>query len=369
MRFVPIGSVKEGEKLGKNIYDSKGRILLKKGVTLNNKLLEKIKNNGIYSIYVDNDFDVEDLEDIIKPELRLQAINAVRNTFKNFQRFFQYFNNYNKNDFKLKEIKKENHEYITTLVKISEDIIKEIISNKNVLISLVDIKNMDTYTYQHCINVAVLSLVLGVELNLNKNELKSLCLGAILHDIGKIFIPPKILNKEDKLTEEEYEIVKTHTIKGFDYLKDYYDIPPTARIIALQHHEQVDGKGYPKGLKGDDIYKLSKIVAITDVYDALTSDRPFRKAFSPNEAIEYIMANGNIKFDYEFVRKFVQKIIPYPVGTLVKLSNGEIGIVKRINEDFILRPVIEIIKGNKRIVDLMKEKNLVIKGIQYENPL
>lgn len=369
MRFVPIGSVKEGEKLGKHIYDSDGRILLKKGVTLNKRLIEKIKSNGIYSLYIDNDFDVEDLEDVIKPELRVQAINAVRNTFKNFQKFSEYFSGYNRNDFQLKKIKKERDEYISSLVKISEDIINEIINSRNVLISLVDIKTMDMYTYQHCINVAVLSLVLGVELNLNKNELKNLCLGAMLHDIGKIFIPSEILNKKGKLTEEEFEIVKTHTTKGFEYLKDCHDILPTARIISLQHHEQVDGKGYPNGLKGDSIYKLSKIVAITDVYDALTSDRPYRKALSPNEAIEFIMGNGNIKFDYDYVKKFVKKIVPYPVGTLVKLSNGEIGVIKEINKEFALRPVIEIIKGNKRIVDLMQEKSLVIKDIQYENPL
>ncbi len=195
-----------------------------------------------------------------------------------------------------------------------------------------------------------------IELRLNKNDLYNLCIGALLHDIGKAFIPKDILLKKDKLTDEELSIVRDHTAKGYEYLKSNSYLTAPSRIIAFQHHERLDGSGYPNGLKEGQINKLAKIVAIADVYDAFTSDRPYKKASPPHEALEYIMGAAGRYFDFDMVQAFVRKVIPYPV-----------------NPNFPLRPKVRIVQQlatsvKMEYIDLLKENNLVIEGIQYEIP-
>ncbi len=365
MRFMRISYVKEGSILGKNIYDNEGRILLKKGVTLSNKILKKIQNIGIYSIYIDDGYSEAELEDVIKPELRNKAITTIKDTFK----YFYNTSNSNSNDslvnrHQKKKIKREKTKRVEYLSKISEDIMNNVVSNRNVMISLMDIKSMDNYTYQHCINVAVLSLIIGIQLQLNKDDLKKLCLGAMLHDIGKTFVSKDILLKEGSLTDEEYNLIKEHAPRGYEYLKDNDTIQSTARIISLQHHEKVDGSGYPKGLKGNKISKFAKIVAVADVYDALTSDRPYRPAMHPNEAIEYIFGNGGSHFDYEVVKAFSSKVIPYPSGTLLELSNNKIAIALETQPKFPLRPKVKVLSDDSnQIIDLMEQKDIVITSV------
>lgn len=368
MRYMPLLYVKEGAKLAKHIYDDNERVLLKKGVILKDSLIKHLKNRGVYSVYIDDGFSNEELEDVIKPELRTKAITSVKDTFSHFDEYNKCIFE-NKNTKKLNALNKEKNEKLDNIKNVSSEIINDILSQKDNIINLIDIKSYDSYTYQHCINVAVLSMVLGVELKLSREELNNLCLGAMLHDIGKTLTPKKILLKNGKLNKDEFEIIKKHSLRGYEYLKDCSTIPGSARIIALQHHEKIDGSGYPNGLDGNDIYKLSKIVSIVDVYDALTSNRPYRKAMSPNEALEYLYGNGNRHFDYDMIKIFANKIIPYPVGSLVKLSNGEIAAVKKVKRNFALRPVVETLtKNNKRVIDLTKETNIVVSNVQYEVP-
>jgi len=216
---------------------------------------------------------------------------------------------------------------------------------------LIDLKVFDDYTFYHSLNVAVLSLVLGVALKYNKEELYKLGLAALLHDIGKVFIPKDILNKKGKLTDEEFEIIKTHSDKGFEYLKNTYNVPITTYMGVRLHHEKYNGGGYPLGKKGEEIYVYARIIAIADVYDALTSDRVYRKAMTPSEAMEYIMGNSGIMFDPNLVELFIRKVAPYPVGTSVQLSDGRVGIVVENYENFCLRPKIKIIKEKDKNIE------------------
>lgn len=370
MRIVPIECINEGSILAKTIYDDEGRVLLREGVTLSNSLLKRVKLNKIYSLYIHDKYSTIELDDVIKPELRQKAIKTIKHTFSNFEKCTSYLSSNSRMN---NELLKKRQDYFSTMGEICEQIIEEILHKKNALVNLVDIKSMDNYTYQHSVNVAVVSLILGIHLQLTKDELYKLCMGALLHDIGKVFIPINVLNKPGKLTEDEFKMVKEHTIKGYDYLKGSIDIPATVRIIPLQHHERVDGNGYPENVGKEKISKLAKIVAIADVYDALTSDRPYRKAISPNEAFEYIMAHANTQFDYSIVNVFSKTIIPYPEGTLVKLSNGDIGIVTGNSSYFPLRPTVRLIKSSSSektntILNLMDELDIVIEKIEYEEP-
>jgi HD-GYP domain-containing protein (c-di-GMP phosphodiesterase class II) len=365
MRLVPINSVKEGSFLAKTIFDNDGRILLRDGVKLTEGLIRRIKSIGIFTLYINDEYSYNVIEDVIEPHIRQKAIKSVKDTFSHFERFNSAAGAKG-NLSGVTPPRGNKQDYVKALMDLSKEIMDEMISKKNVLINLVDIKSLDNYTYQHSVNVALLSLVLGIKLKLSKYELYNLCVGAILHDIGKVFIPTEILLKKDKLTDSEFELIKEHTFRGYEYLKTSPDIPATARIVVLQHHEKVNGKGYPEMRKKDEINKLSKIVAITDVYDALTSDRAYRRAMSPNEAIEYIMASGESHFDFEMVKVFAKTIIPYPEGSLVKLSDGRLAVVEKLNSEFPLRPIIRLINNNNKLVDLEKELHIVITGLQYE---
>lgn len=371
MRLIPINCAREGQYLGKTIYDNNGRALLRGGVRLSSVYIKRIKELGIFTIYIDDEYVKNEIKDVIEPYFRQTAVQTVKHTFQSFDKIN---NNMGKNLSKAqeKDMLKQRDNYLKSIGQLAHDIIDQVLHQRDVMIELVDIKSLDNYTYQHSVNVAVLSLVLGLSLNLHRTELHSLCIGALLHDIGKIFVPSEIVQKPDNLTDQEFLLIKEHTTKGYEYLGcNSIDIPATARIIALQHHEKANGKGYPENRNINNINKLSKIVALADVYDALTSDRPYRAAMCPNEALEYIMANGGIQFDYEMVKKFARIIVPYPTGTLVKLSTGDIAVVEEANVNFPLRPKVRIVKSadNENIeLDLEKNLHIVITGIQYEEP-
>lgn len=373
LRLVPVNCVKEGSYLAKTIYDTDGRVLLAKDVRLTDKIIKKVEDIGVLSIYINDEYSGNEIEDIICPELRQKAVKAIKDTFGDFIKYSETGNGgIYKTRSSYKELKAR-HEGTENLSKIVNELIDELLSRKNVLINLVDIKSMDDYTYQHSVNVIILSLVLGISLNMSRDKLFHLAMGAMLHDIGKVFVPKEILLKTGRLTDSEFAIIKEHPLRGYEYLKGHIDISALSRIIVLQHHEKIDGTGYPEGIKGNKIHEFAKIAAIADVYDALTSDRPYRRAMSPNEAIEYLMGGADRLFDFQMVSIFVKNIVPYPVGTLVKLSDGNIGVVEEVTERFPLRPRVRVIKnenlgGTMDHIDLMKEKDVVIEGIQYEVP-
>lgn len=370
VRLMPVDAVSEGCYLAKTIYDNNGRVLLRQGVMLTESLIKKIRSIDIYSMYIQDEYSSDIIEDVIKPELRQKAIKAVKDTFQNFEK--QILNSArNLSSQKQKDYIKQKQQYFETMGQVAENIVEEILAQKNAIINIVDIKNMDNYTYQHSVNVAILSLVIGMQLQLSRQELHQLCLGALLHDVGKVLLPKEIVQKYENLSPEEFELVKQHASKGYEYLKNSQDIPAASRMIVFQHHERVNGDGYPERRKGEQINNLAKIVAVADSYDKITSDRPPKRGVSPNEAVEYIMASGGRFFDYEIVKAFTRVVIPYPAGTLIRLSNGELAVVEETNPLYPLRPVVKIVKssGPNRILNklnLTMELNLVIEGVQYK---
>jgi HD-GYP domain-containing protein (c-di-GMP phosphodiesterase class II) len=236
---------------------------------------------------------------------------------------------------------------------------------------MIDLRAYDDYTFYHSVNVGVLSVTVGAALGLNKKQLHNLCLAALLHDIGKVFIPKEIVNKPEKLTDEEFKIIKTHSIKGYEYIREKFDIPVSSYIGVLQHHERYDGTGYPFSIEGNKISMFGKIIAASDVYDALVSSRPYRKAVLPSEAMEYIMGGSGSYFDALIVNTFTQRIAPYPVGTCVLMSDGRCGIVVENYYNCCLRPKIKVVahyptKVEPYFIDLKNDRttiDLTIVGI------
>lgn len=227
--------------------------------------------------------------------------------------------------------------------KLVAELANNIIENADASMWLSNLKNRDEYTAIHSVNVCVLSLTFGRALGLDKNQLNDLGLGALLHDMGKMRVPLEILNKPGKLTNEEFEIMKSHPVEGYKLLENSQDLSAEVLDIVKSHHERLNGSGYPSGLKENDINYFTKIVSITDVYDAITSDRVYHDGMTPHEALKkmYEWAPGN--FDDQLMQSFIRTIGIYPVGSLVELTSGHIGLVVKLNEEKRLKPIIIMI--------------------------
>ncbi|MVX65401.1 HD domain-containing protein [Clostridium chromiireducens] len=360
MRLVPIECVKPNSIIGKTLYDSDGRVLVREGVTLSEGVISKIKNINILSIYIIDEYSSEEIEDIIKPELRQKAIITIKEAFSNINRLTV-----------ADKFSKKETVYFENIENMAENLIENILSNRNILLSLVDIRSMDNYIYSHSVNVAVISLIIGITLKLPKKQLQHLCIGALLHDVGKSFIPKEILMKEEELTPEETLILKQHSTLGYKYLSDSYNLSAHSKVIALQHHERCDGLGYPNGLTNSEINILSKIVSIANAYDELSSGRPNKKAMFPSDVLEYLMSNAGKIFDYDIVITFCKIVIPFSKGTLVELSTGDIAVVQETLPNFPLRPIVKILRSTdsnmiNKEVNLIDEISTVITSIKYE---
>ncbi|MCU7940085.1 MAG: HD-GYP domain-containing protein [gamma proteobacterium symbiont of Bathyaustriella thionipta] len=221
-----------------------------------------------------------------------------------------------------------------------------VIKTPDSLMWLTQLKNRDEYTSQHSMNVCVLSVALGRYIGLPEKELQDLGLCGMLHDMGKILIPDKVLNKPGKLTGKEVKIMKYHTVLGLKILKKSKGRVPLSVIdTAYSHHERVDGKGYHRGVGQEKITRETRIVAIADMYDALTSDRVYRKGCSHLEAIDIMNNMSGKHLDYALMLKFIECLSVYPPGSIVQLTNDEIAIVIEVNQDEKLRPKVIILLG------------------------
>ena len=373
MRLIPIECVKEEESyLARSLYDNEGRILLKEGCKLTKSLLKKIKDLKVYSLYIIDEYSDKEINDVISPELRQKSVKLIKDVFENAEMI--NLANVEFNSLNNKETLsglKQKEEYLNTLKDLSEDICQNILSNKDISVSLVDIKNMDAYTYQHSVNVATLSVVMGIGIALPKEKLIDLCVGALLHDIGKVFVGKSIIQKPASLTDTELDVIKLHPKMGYDYMKNIPNLKTACKMVVLQHHERVDGTGYPNALVGEDINLLARIVSIADVYDALSSDRPYKRAMCPNDAFEFILSKAGTMFDFNLTKLFSRIIVPYPEGTIVNLSNNTTAVVKKTHPLYPLRPNVKVIKSDDEtlmnsIIDLSESLAIVIQSIEYD---
>ena len=241
---------------------------------------------------------------------------------------------------------------------------ESILRNPDAFMWLRQLRKKDAYSYTHCIDCSALAVAFGRQLGLPAEQIHELALGALLFDIGKTKVPEKLLSKAGKLSDDEFSIVKMHVEFALGIVDGDNGISPQTRAMIATHHEHFDGSGYPKRLKGGEIPLLGRIAAIVDFYDAVTSDRPYSSAMSPHDAIKYLYQFRNTHYQDELIEQFIQTIGAYPVGTLVELSTGEVGIVIEQNQVRRLLPKVIVVLdankipvGNPPIRDLMLEAN------------
>lgn len=351
MRLEFIDRVKENEVLAKSILTNDGKILLRAGVKLSNRYVEKLRELGVYFIYIEDDR----LDDVMVEDDRLTKLKQT--VMKNMSNIMKGI--YSCSGSKVKES-----------LNVVEELVDYIINMGDINKSLYDIQTHDNYTFVHSLDTCIMASFLGLASNFCERELKELAIGAILHDIGKTKISNKIINKSGPLTDEEYKEIKKHPIYGENILCKNVRIPENSIKAVAQHHERIDGCGYPYNLKDKAISKFGKVVCVCDVYDAVSNDRVYRKKFSPNEAYELILGGSGNAFDSSLVKNFRKTFAIYPLGCCVKLSNSVEGYVIRQNRNFPDRPVVRVLYDSETKlpipfyeIDLLDKPSLIIQSI------
>ena len=236
-----------------------------------------------------------------------------------------------------------------------ESITESVLSNSGALLTLLRIKNKDDYTFLHSVSVGTLMIAFCRSVGLDRETIRLAGLGGLLHDTGKALVPDAILNKPGRLTEEEFDIIRRHPRDGFDILSRTEGIGEIPLDITLHHHERVDGSGYPNKLNGDTISTMARMAAIVDVYDAITADRCYHKGMAPTDALRKIFEWSKYHFDPKLVQAFMRCVGIYPVGTLVLLESGKLGVVIEQHDSNLLTPKIRVMFSSKSNTYLQPE--------------
>jgi putative nucleotidyltransferase with HDIG domain len=346
MRLVSLSMLRPDMVLAKSIY-YRECLILKEGCNDLEKYINSLKNMGIDYVYVeDSKSKGIEIPDAISEETRVNCKRILRQTINDFE---------NKTVVDLSEVSSTIH-----------SIIDDILSNEDMQVSLNDIGASDEYTFSHSVSTTVYSLLIAKQLGYNNNMMEKLAAGALFHDIGKILLDKEVLNKEGNLSPDEIEYIKTHTTLGYESLKKCVSLTELSRIVALYHHERMDGSGYPTGIKAGEIHEIVRIVSVADIYDSLVSERCCHQKWSSNQAVNYLIENAETKFDTKLVSTFIKQIAIYPNGSMVRLSDNTTGIIKEQNKNFPLRPVVRIItdKNGRDVkpyeIDLMKILSITI---------
>jgi len=253
------------------------------------------------------------------------------------------------------EVRMGNAIKVSEAAPLVEEISQSITRNPEAFLNLARLKTKDDYTYMHSVAVCALMIALGKQLGLTGADLKEAGLAGLLHDVGKMMIPEEVLNKPGKLTDEEFEIIKGHPLKGWELLNGSPDITATALDVCLHHHERVDGKGYPDKLSGDKLTLFARMGAVCDVYDALTSNRCYKNGWEPADTIRKMAEWKNGHFDERVFQAFVKTIGIYPSGTLVRLKSGRLAIVLEQTEKSLLMPIVKVFFSTKSNEPILPE--------------
>lgn len=327
MRYVSLKDAKPGMQLAYSLYDTYGRTLVGGNIRLTVGYIEKLKEYGFDGVYITDDISEGiEVESVISPETRNSGMECVRRCD------------------------------IDGCHDIAKKMVAELLARGSVSLDLMDLRSYDDYTYAHSVNVAAICGVIGMGLYLSEKDLTNLVLAALLHDLGKMFVPSEILNKPGRLTAEEYQIMKTHATKSYELISERWDIVAKVKTAVLYHHENVDGSGYPKGLEWEAHTQFTRILHVADVYDALTAKRPYKNPYSPCEASEYLMGGCGTLFDKKMVEKLLTYVPLYPKGMEIKLTDGRSGIVYENAGEHNLRPMIRLFSGD--LLDLNYKDNL-----------
>lgn len=336
--FVYLSDLVSGMKTAETILNEYGAIVISEGTVLDDNLIIKLKNMGVYRLQI---FD----EQHVKVET-----NDV------FQK------RYDENVRKVKEVicdisngKDLNSSKIDNLV---DTVLERVEERSDIVSCLNQIRGADEYTYSHSVNVSLISMLIGRWMKLDKEKVRLLVQAGLLHDIGKTKVPLEVLNKPGKLTKEEFEEMKKHTVYGYRILEKIPNVSKDVLAAVLMHHEKEDGSGYPTGLSGEKINLFAKIVSVADIFDAMTSNRVYKEKESPFEVFKFMEEDSVGKLSPVVVNVLLNNIANYYIGDRVRLDDGNVGEIIYINPRCVSKPIVKV---GERYIDMLVEKDVKIK--------
>lgn len=348
---ISISRAVPGMEIAKDIYSRSNQVILNAGSVLDAQKISKIMFYSIDTIWV------YPLEEEGKGEtLSEQLKSSVE--FREFTKKYDETVTVLKDSF-IKIMADDGELDEDLLLDEVDSIIRESGGRSRIFGMLHCIRDYDELTYMHSVNVAIVSNCFGRWLNLSDDDIKVLTLSGLLHDIGKTAIPKEILLKPEALTQEEYTVVKKHTLLGYDMLKDK-NIDDRIKMVALQHHERADGSGYPYGKNGEELEQFSMIVSIADVYDALTSDRIYRSKICPFTVIQNFESEERLRYNPKYLIPLLQNITETYMNHTVKLSNGSVGKIVLMNRSELAKPIVQV---DDIFVDLSRQRDIKIEEI------
>ncbi len=247
-------------------------------------------------------------------------------------------------------------------------IVDSIFRNQDALSCMSRLRIKDDYLVEHSLNVSILMTIFCKHLGIERNVMEDLALGAFLHDIGKVRIPDKVLNKPGRFTDEEYTVMKMHVNFGVEALKETPNIPDIVMKVVSEHHERIDGKGYPNQLSSEKISQYGRMIAIVDSYDAMTAERVYKAGMHPIKAFKILISESPTSYDAELVEQFIQCLGIYPVGTLVKLASGKIGLISQLNKSKPLKPFVRVFY-NARLSQVIAMEEIDLSKAKYNDQI
>lgn len=381
MAKLAVKKLKPGMVVEKAIVTKRGQTIAKVGTELDSKLIARLSFYKIEEVVVEDGFNDEpakplEIEDVLPPKKeepkeepkkepsQVRESMSYTSRLQSNQEFQDFQLSYSENMAALEEtfdtiIFGDGNISEETLIKNAESLFASKTS-----IQMFDLlhcmKSIDDSVYAHSINVALISRAIGKWLKLSREQLNELTIAGLLHDIGKAEIPSEILNKTGKLTDEEFELIKSHALRGSKLLKKA-GFNSDIQFAALQHHERSDGSGYPRGLEADEISDFASIIAIADVYDAMTSARSYRTPKCAFQVIAAFEEDGLKKYNTKYILTFLERIANAYQNSMVILSDGRSGKIVYINKNRLSRPIVQV--DNDEMVDLSRETDISITSI------
>ncbi len=353
--------MKEEMVIDQAVVDRAGRILISRNTLLDSYHIMSLVRMGVPGVYIregeGDENAVESGDIVIAPSVQQEIerktvedrakVNLSESVKARVAEGIQYLYNDTVSE-----------DFTSTTRSITNDLMRAISDNDAIAVDISALKISDEYTFKHSVDVATMAMIVGKKHGFGRQEVYELGISGLLHDVGKSKIPNEILNKAGKLTDDEFMMMKQHSLFGYQLLKEKDDLSNSIKLGVLQHHEKMNAKVYPMGVPSEKINLFARIISVADIYDALVTERPYKKPFSPRDAVEMIMSLTE-ELDIEVMRSFLESVILYPVGTDVELSTGECARVIENNSKYVLRPTVIGLKSGK-IYDLSEIGNASI---------
>ncbi len=348
---IPVSQLKTGMYVLAIVTDNDAVSVKSEGYIHANKSIEQIKRSGIKSVIVDPSREKTTEKKLAKKAQIPNAENKEQTTqkdviisleqeMKTASKLYQDAKELQNKILKTITLNKEIN--LKEVQESTDAIVDSIFRNQDALSCMSRLRIKDEYLMEHSLNVSILMTIFAKHLQLERNTIEQLALGAFLHDIGKIKVPSEILNKPAKLTPEEFEVIKSHVTLGINILKEIPQMPDVIIDIVHKHHERLNGSGYPNNVLGENISQYSRMIAIVDSYDAMTAERVYKAGMHPITAFKNLIKESPNAYDEDLVEKFISCLGVYPIGTLVKLTSGKLGLISKLNKNKPLQPFVRV---------------------------